>query len=69
MPAFTVQLYYTRIPGLLIQIHVFVKASGLLQIHHYAYMSRGFEKFVGYDLGRHLEYVKCSVIASLGSQG
>ena len=21
--------------------------------------SHGFEKFVGYDLGRHLEYVKC----------
>ena len=38
MPAFTVQLYYTRIPGLFIQICVFVKSSGLLQIHHYAYM-------------------------------
>ena len=38
MPAFTVQLYYTRIPGLFIQICVFVKASGQLQIHHYAYM-------------------------------
>ena len=38
MPAFTVQLYFTRIPGLFIQICVFVKASGLLQIHHYAYM-------------------------------
>ena len=38
MPAFTVQLYYTRIPGLFIQICVFVKASGRLQIHHYAYM-------------------------------
>ena len=38
MPAFTVQLYFTRIPGLFIQICVFVKASGLLQIHYYAYM-------------------------------
>ena len=38
MPAFTVQLYYTRIKGLFIQIRVFVKASGLLQIHHYACM-------------------------------
>ena len=38
MPAFTEQLYYRRIPGLFIQICVFVKASGLLQIHHYAYM-------------------------------
>ena len=38
MPAFTVQLYYKRIPGLFIQICVFIKASGLLQIHHYAYM-------------------------------
>ena len=38
MPAFTVQLYYTRKPGLFIQICVFVKASGLFQIHQYAYM-------------------------------
>ena len=38
MPAFTVQLYYTRIQDLFIQICVFVKASGLLQIHHYAYV-------------------------------
>ena len=38
MSAFTVQLYYTRIPGLFSQICVFVKASGLLQIYHYAYM-------------------------------
>ena len=36
MPAFTVKLYYTRIPGFFIQICVFVKASGLLQINHYA---------------------------------
>ena len=38
MLAFTVQLYYTSIPGLFIQICVFVKESCLLQIHHYAYM-------------------------------
>ena len=38
MPAFTVQLYYTRIPGLFIEKCVFVEASGLLQIHHNAYM-------------------------------
>ena len=63
MPTFTVQLYFTHIPGLFIQICVFIKASGMLQIHHNAYMygaaPTGLKKLVGYDLGRHLEYVKC----------
>ena len=26
---------------------------------HVGCRSHGFEKFIGYDLGRHLEYVKC----------
>ena len=62
MPAFTVQLYHTRIPGLFIQICVFVTASGLLQIIIMPTCRvplEGFDKFVGYNLGRHLEYVKC----------
>ena len=36
---------------------------------HVGCRSHRFEKFVGYDLGGHLEYVKCWVIASLESQG